>query len=212
MSATASDVSRSAARPPVVDLLLRPFAYVAGGRSLLLGLAAIVLAGFLGSLSHTHFDGVLDMHTGLAVPTSVFLSEGIVNWLTMSIALFLFGKLVSRAEFRVRDLFGTQAMARWPTVLAALGALAPPYRRLVSSITVQVLQSGGLSAQRADIVLGGLIMLVALLTIVWMVALMYHSYSLCCNIRGLRAAVSFIAALVAAEIVSKIVVVRVLVG
>lgn len=212
MSATASDVAGSAARRSVSHLLFKPFAYIAGGRSLLVGLAAIMLAGFLGSLSHTHFDGAIDMHTGRPAATSVFLSEGLVNWLAMSVALFLLGKLVSRADFRALDLIGTQAMARWPTVLAALAALAPPYRRLVSSITTQALQTGGFAAERADVVLGGLPMLVALLTIVWMVALMYHSYSLCCNIRGARAGLSFVAALVAAEIVSKIVIVRVLLG
>ena len=45
-------------------LLFNPFVYIAGGKALVLGLLTILVAGFLGSLSTTHFDGVLDTHTG----------------------------------------------------------------------------------------------------------------------------------------------------
>ena len=205
MSATASDIARPAARRSVSSSLFKPFAYIAGGRSLLMGLAAILAAGFLGSLSDTHFDGVLDMHTGLAAPTSVFLAEGIINWLSLSVVLFLMGKLVSRTAFRAVDLFGTQALARWPTVIAALAALAPPFQRLVARLGDQ-LSSGvaGPTAPAGDLALGGLVGIASVLCLVWMVWLMYHSYSVCCNIRGGKAVGSFIAGIIIAEVISKV--------
>ena len=83
-------------RPALRELLLRPFGYVAGAHSLGLGLAAILAAGFLGSLSNTHFDGVLDMHTGPAARPALVLGAGIVNWVSLSVVLWLMGKLVSR--------------------------------------------------------------------------------------------------------------------
>jgi len=199
-------------RPTLYDLLFRPFGYVAGAQSLALGLAAIVAAGSLGRLSSMHFDGVLDIHTGRPAPLSVFLYEGIVDWLALSIALFVLGRFVSRAGFRALDLFGTQALARWPTILASFVALAPPCRRLAASIAAQALQPGALPADRTDVILGGLLFFAALLAIVWMVALMYHSYSLCCNLRGPRAALSFLVAVVVSEIVAKLVLIRILVS
>lgn len=212
MIESTGESDRPTAGPPILDLVFRPFAYIAGGRSLLIGLAAIVLAGLLGGLSGTHFDGVLDVHSGPPVPTPVFLAEGIVNWLSAFIVLFLLGKAVSRTRFRALDLLGTQAMARWPTLLAALATLGPPYRRLVATLSSQILQGGPIQVPRADVVLGGLLMFVVALAVVWMVALMYHSYALCCNIRGPRAALTFIAALIGAEVISKVIVVRILIS
>jgi len=197
-------------RPALWELLFRPFGYIAGVQSLALGLAAILAAGFLGRLSYTHFDGVLDMHTGRPAPLLAFLCEGLVDWLALSIALFALGRLVSRAAFRPLDLFGTQALARWPTILATLAALAPPYQRLTASISAQLLQPGALAPERTDAILGGLLLFAAVLAIVWMVALMYHSYSLCCNLRGPRGALTFIAALAISEIASKIIILRLL--
>ena len=70
------------------------------------------------------------------------------------------GKLASRTAFRAIDLFGTQAMARWPSAITAT---------------------------------------------VWMVWLMYRSYSTCCNIRGAAAVGTFIAGLLVAEAASKLI-------
>jgi len=45
--------------------LFDPFRFIAGFKALLLGLAIILISVFVGSFSNTHFDGVLDVHTGL---------------------------------------------------------------------------------------------------------------------------------------------------
>jgi len=92
--------------------LFNPFVYIAGAQALGLGLGAILLAGLIGSLSNTHFDGVLDTHTGLHVPLWVFLAEGLADWLCLSLVLLIFGKIISNTAFRTIDLLGTQALAR----------------------------------------------------------------------------------------------------
>ena len=45
-----------------------------------------------------------------------------------------------------------------------------------------------------------------LAVVVWVVVLMYRGYAVSCDLRGSRAILSFIAAVVAAEIVSKVVI------
>jgi hypothetical protein len=193
--------------------MFNPFRYVAGGKSLVIGLAAILLAGFLGSFSNTHFDGALDVHTGRPAGMAMFLTEGIVDWLSLAITLFVLGKLVSKTAFRAIDLFGTQAMARWPTVIMALIALAPPHQRFLSFLGLKLLgTAGGAHAHGSDLVLGGLLMLAAFVAVIWMVALMYQAYSVSCNVRGGKGAATFIAGVIGAEVVSKIVILRMLMG
>ena len=74
-----------------LTLLFNPFFYVAGGKALGIGLAAILLAGLVGALGNTHFDGVLDTHTGAHAPLWFFLAEGIIDWLCLGAVLLVFG-------------------------------------------------------------------------------------------------------------------------
>ena len=64
----------------LIAWLFSPFTYVAGFWSLLFGLAAILVADFVGSLRNSHFDRVLSLHTGRPAPLWVFLSEGLIDW------------------------------------------------------------------------------------------------------------------------------------
>ena len=45
---------------------------------------------------------------------------------------------------------------------------------------------------------------------IWMCVLMYQSFSICCNVRGKKAISTFIAALLLAEVLSKIAIVQLL--
>jgi hypothetical protein len=198
-------------------LLFNPFVYVAGGQALELGLVAILLAGLIGYAAHTHFDGVLDTHTGAGGPVWLFLAEGLVNWLCLSAMLWFSGKLVSKTAFRTIDVFGTQALARWPTVFIALLTLAPGYQRFIRElvpIIPQLDSPGGVVKLDKfvgfDFAVFSIVALRMLPLVVWMVALMYNAYSLSCNVRGGKAIGAFIAGLLLAEILSKIVIYRLL--
>lgn len=209
MSAPAPDPT---AEPPSIrfrDWLFDPFTYVAGARSLAIGLAAILLAGLIASLSNSHFDGVLDFHTGAPAPLPLVFLEGIANWLALTVVLLILGKLVSRTAFRAIDLLGTQAMARWPTAIASIAALTPAYRRSLAAL-LEGFRSSPAAPHlgSADLAVFGLAAVVVILAMIWMVVLMYRSFSICCNIKGAKAAVTFAVGLLVAEVVSKIALVR----
>jgi hypothetical protein len=187
-------------------LIFNPFIYIAGARALGLGLAALVLAGLFGAVGDTHFDGVLDTHVGAGAPLWFFLAEGVADWLCLSIVLWLFGKLVSPTAFRTIDLFGTQALARWPTILTALIALPPAFQRFSGQLLLQVTHPGTpLELGSPDAIVFFVILVLMLVLLCWTVALMYNAYSLACNIKGAKAIGTFIAGILLAEILSKIV-------
>jgi hypothetical protein len=104
-------------------LLFNPFVYIAGGQALGYGVVAIVVAGWIGMASNTHFDGVLDVHSGVVPRFPFFMAEGFIDWLCLAAVLFVMGKIVSRTSFRLVDVFGTQALARWPTLFTTLVTL-----------------------------------------------------------------------------------------
>jgi len=185
--------------------LFNPFVYVAGAQALGLGLAAMLLAGLVGSVSHTHFDGVLDTHTGMSAPLWFFLTEGLVDWLCLSLMLLVFGKIISNTAFRTVDLLGTQALARWPTLFISLVMLPPAIQRFSQVLLEQVTKPGApVAFNTPDAVIFFAAVAMMLVLLCWEVALMYNSYSVSCNVKGGKAIGTFIAGLFLAEILSKI--------
>jgi len=191
------------------QILFHPFRRIAGAPALALGLAAIVIAALVGARQGLHFDGVLDVHVGPRSPWWVFVAEGFINLTSLFATLLIAGRLISKTAFRSIDLLGTQALARWPTVLIAIACLAPGFHRYSESLVKSLasLEPGQvpkLPAVGLDLLVFALVTVFMIACVVWMVALMWKSYSHCCNVRGGKAVGSFVAALVSAEVLSKV--------
>ncbi|MFW6162505.1 MAG: hypothetical protein ACODAJ_07020 [Planctomycetota bacterium] len=185
--------------------LFNPFRYVAGGPALGMGLILIAAAGLIGSASTTHFDGVLDVHTGAEAPLWWFMAEGFVAWLALAVPLWVAGKVLSKSHVRAVDVFGTQALARAPSLVTAAAALLPGYRRYALRVAALFTKAApGGQVQAIDPVVFAFVMVVILGTLVWMVALMYRGFAVACNLRGGKAVVGFIVAAVVGEVLSKV--------
>jgi hypothetical protein len=199
----AADTLFASRRSPAL-VLFNPFHFLAGGAALALGLAVILLTGLLSRLSHSHFDGVLDFHSWpstVVAPLSLHLAEGLIAWFLPSLLLYGAGKALSHGRARALDVFGTQALARAPHLLTALAALLPGYQRISERVGTAVLTGSWslLTDEPAALAAFVFALLVVLLATIWMVALMYRGYVLSCNLKGARAIVSFIVALLLAE-------------
>jgi len=186
-------------------VLFNPFHYVAGAKALALGLAAILLAGLIGSLSRTHFDGIFDTHVGRLAPLWFHLSEGIIDWLCLAAILLVAGKIFSKTAFRGIDVLGTQALARWPTLFISLITLPPGFQRFRRYLVAHLMKPDAgapLNAADAALFFAGTIAII-LLT-VWVVVLMYRAFSVSCNVRGPKGIGAFAGALFFAEVLSKV--------
>jgi hypothetical protein len=191
------------------QILFHPFHRIAGGTALLLGLAAITLTGLIGAGQGLHFDGVLDTHAGKSGPWWLFVTEGFIDWISLAVLLLIAGRIISKTAFRSIDLVGTQAFARWPTMLVALACLTPGFHRFSDALTKSIIglkpgQVPELPAAGPDAVVFALVTLFMLTCSVWMVALMWKSFSHCCNLRGGKAVGTFVIVLLLAELLSKV--------
>ena len=196
--------SKTAPSNRLSQWLFNPFRFVAGYKALLLGLAIILASAFFASLGNTHFDGVLDVHMGLEAPLWCFFAEGLINWMCMVILLFFFALIVSRSSYRTIDILGTQALARWPYLVTALVMLPDANQRFVEYLMSKYTQTTPIVAiNYTDMFIFAFIMILAILMMIWMVALMYRAYAVSCNIKGAKGIVTFIVSLVLAEALSK---------
>lgn len=199
-------MTKTASNRSISQWLFNPFRFVAGYKALLLGLAIILLSGFIGWLGNTHFDGVLDVHLYIGTKAALwyFLAEGIIDWLSIAIGLFFFGLIVSPSTFRMVDVFGTQVLARWPYLITVVVIMPEANRRVNTYLTARFgLTAGSVTINYTDILIFAFAIIVGLIMAVWMVALMYRAYAVSCNVKGAKAIVTFVVSLVGAEVLSK---------
>jgi hypothetical protein len=192
--------------------LFRPFDRIAGGVALGLGLFIIVVTAFLAAASGLHTDGVIDLHFGPTVPVWVLLLQGLINWLCLGLVLYALGRWLSTTRFRAIDLFGTQALARWPMLLGVAYMAIPGISGRIEFYTTRLMAAMpddpskvmASSEYLLDAIWLMVISLPVLAAIAWMIWLMAHGYALVTNLKGQRVVFSFIGGLIAAEILSKV--------
>lgn len=187
--------------------LFNPFKFIAGPSALLMGLAIMLISAYMGSLSNTHFDGVLDIHTGrpAAFPLWFYMAESSIGWFIISIVLLLSAFIISSSSFRIIDIFGTQALARAPYLLAVLVVLPEGSVKFGKYLAEKYMQQPTtITIESTDVLFFVIAAVVSLMMIVWTVVLMYRAYAVSCNVKGGKAIGSFIIALLIAEILSKI--------
>lgn len=192
-------------RRSVGQWLFNPFNFMAGYQALFLGLGIMLISAFIGFLGNTHFDGVLDVHKGLKAPLWFFLAESVIDWMSIAMPLFFFGLVASTSSLRMIDVFGTQALARWPYLITSIVMLPKATERfgiyLLSRFTST---AASVTIDYIDMLIFIFAVLVTIIMTVWTVALMYKAYVVSCNIKGARAIVTFIVSLIGAEVLSKL--------
>lgn len=192
----------------ILTWLFNPFYYLAGGKSLLIGLILMVITGLIAYFTNSHFDGVLDFHMGAKAPIWFNLIEVIIDWISLVIPLIVTGMIISKTRFRVIDVFGTQALARYPAIFMTLTAIIPGYQDLIVKLVniTPVNATKILTENIGAVIILVAISIVILVLVVWMIALMYRAFAVSCNVSGWKAIVGFIIAIIIAEAISKIII------
>lgn len=192
----------------VARWLFNPFIRIAGPQALGIGLAVIVLSGLVAAAGGVRFEGLLDFHLGYATPFWVPVVEGLVNWSVIAALFGLVSLLVAPRTVRLVDVAGTQALARWPLLPAALVCILPAVRRGNEEMIAAAAQ-GRLMIPQGWVFGAGLF---ASICGIWMVWLMWKAFAVSCNQRGGRAVAIFAAAVLAGEVATKFLWVRMFSG
>jgi len=172
------------------SLVLNPFRKIAGWEALLVGVVIMALTAVIGKFNSVTFDGVLDVSPGMVFDFSAAFAMQAVIFFTLFLTMWLSGICFSKSKLRAIDVAGTMALARSPMLLLAILFFLPitpesPYD--IPRVIISVL--------------------ICIPFVIWTIILMYNAYSVSCHLKGTKAVVSFIGALIVAEILSKLVLV-----
>ncbi len=171
--------------------LYNPFNYIAGAKSLFIGIVILGVATFAGTFTNLHFDGVMDIHTGYKAPMWFYFAEVFASWLIVSALLYLSALIISKSKVRIIDVFGTQILAKAPLILASLISFIPFFQFEIEPTLPKI---------STNLIIFGIL---SLAIIVWVVILMYNAFSISANVKGTKAIVTFIISMVLAEIAAK---------
>jgi hypothetical protein len=173
-------------------LLLDPFDRFGGATGIVIGVAASLASVALSRVG-VIYDGFLDTHQTKTIPSLTRATLCVVvAWPLMAVALWGISQLLKRGS-RLVDFLAMLALARLPLLLVA------PFALLVGRM-VDVEHPAATSP------LVALVALPILALVGWNVTLLYRGFKHASGLAGPKLVVSFIASMVACEIVSKLII------
>ena len=168
--------------------IYNPFEIIAGWEALVIGVVVMALTAIFGTINHIVFNGVVDVNIGASLSFTASFAMQAVNFLIVFFIFWLAGVCFSKSKTRAIDVAGTMALARVPLLFFTLLCFLPIVPENIFDFTGTVI-----------------FVIICIPFIVWMVALMYNAYTVSFHLKGSRAVLSFIGALLIAEIISKLV-------
>lgn len=180
-----------------MNKFLNPFRYIAGGKSLLVGIVVLLLTAITGYFSHTHFPDLISIKLSPAFPLWYFVAQVFTNWLVISVMLYLLALIFSSSSVRMVDIFGTQALARAPYFLAAVTGFFSAMHKFGRYILYTRFHQGEpVDLTSTDVVLVVFLMILSLFLSIWTIILMYNAFSVSANMKGGKAVAIFISAFI----------------
>jgi len=186
------------------NYLFHPFEIISQKHLLLYGVILVALSGAINCISSTHFDGILDMHTGLSAPIFIFLLEGFLNALTVTIIFFVLIRMFILKKVSITKILIEQIFARWPLIFLSLISSTAVYQKLMHLLFLKYIKrNSSIIVSSSDYIALGIIFLICIVFFGWMVYLVYSSFRKSACISGVKGVVIFIIGLLFAELISK---------
>lgn len=187
----------------MINMLFNPFRYVAGFRSLIIGLSLVVATSFLGHLCGTYFSDVISVKVGYTPTFIESLINNLCNWLTISAILYVAAITFSKSKVRLVDIFGTQALARAPYLIASCLGLSEATDKFGKYILWENLRMGSpVSISNSEIALAIALMVLTIMITIWLIVLMYNAFKESSNIKGNKSILIYTVSLLLAVVLS----------
>ena len=185
-------------------ILYNPFQRFQTSTLIIAGTIGTIIFCILAYFFETRFDGAIDLHFVNGVEIYQPFIDNIVVIITLSILLFLAGKMVNR-KTRFIDNLSVSLIARLPFYFL----LFFNYNSSIYKLSHALLEGLSSTHPVADISNSKILLLLAfattgLLLLAWYITLLYNGYRLSCNAKNNNAILYFVIALIGSEIISKL--------
>lgn len=184
---------------------INPFRYIAGSKSLVIGVIIIILTSVIGYFSHIHFPDSISVKTSFEMPLMYYVIQNLANWMVFSIFIYLLS-LTSSSSVRIVDIFGTQALARAPYLLAAIIGFSGSIEKFGKyMLHIYLNQGEPIHMTTGEMGLAIILIVLTLITTIWLVTWMYNAFRVSANIKPPRSGVLFFVAIVVSMVINQLI-------
>jgi len=184
---------------------INPFHYIAGSKSLVIGVIIIILTSVIGYFSNIHFPDTISVKTSFEMPLMYYVFQNLANWLVFSIIIYLLS-LTSSSSVRIVDIFGTQALARAPYLLAAIIGFSGSMEKFGKYMLHIYLDQGEpIHMTTGEMGLAIMLIILTLITTIWLVTWMYNAFRVSANIKPPRSGILFFVAIVISMVINQLI-------
>ena len=181
--------------------IFNPFRYIAGAKSLAIGVLLMLALSVLCYFSDTYFSGALSAQyltrNYMGMPYILHICYLFSGWVILSVIAYFAARLMSKTPTRFIDMAGTLALSKAPLLFFALMGFIPSIHIDIDMNANMEQMMDGINSVIVPILP---LLFVSLVFVIWYIALMYNAYSTCSNLKGGKAVLSFIAVLIVAEV------------
>ncbi|MCH7409483.1 hypothetical protein MM239_08760 [Belliella sp. DSM 111904] len=182
--------------------LTNPFTYIAGKKSLLIGLLVIFATSIVAFYSNTYFPDIISVKMGVDLSLISGVTQNFLNWIVVSLLFYLAAISLSKSKIRIVDIFGTQALARIPYFFVSLISFSEVID-LYGKYLLWVYMKHGepIEITMVQKSIAVFFLFVSLLLTIWLVTLMFNAYKVAANLKGARLIASFIVIMIISMVV-----------
>ncbi|WP_294304117.1 YIP1 family protein [uncultured Chryseobacterium sp.] len=183
-------------------LLFNPFGIYSEKQLLVAGILITLTGSLLGAVLNISFDGVLDIHQN-ETDFITSLKENGINVACIFMMLFTVGKLIN-GKTRAVDILNTSMVARFPMYIGGIITAIPLLTRIGDEIIRHQGDLQHLNISPLDLVLLFAISMLLLTITAYYIVLLVNGFKTSVNAKKWQHFVAFAAALIIAEIISKL--------
>lgn len=186
-------------------ILFDPFKKYQENTLFIIGLISLIFGSLLAYLLFARFDGVLDLHFVPHITVWQPFLDNTINSIALTGILFLIAKYINK-KTRLIDILNSVLIARIPYYILPLFNINNFIADAGNVFTNAFILNSTMNP--ADISTKALLIivffaLISIMILVWYMALLYNGYKVACNAKGIKSVLLFVVAIIAAEIVSK---------
>lgn len=179
-----------------------PFEKLAGFRALAIGMVALTVSVFMGTMFNARFDGLLNLHFVAKANLWQVLIDQLINLLSVSLCFYFIALILSLGKVRFIDVLGCNAFALSPMAILPVVNISGYW----SDLSLEIAGKPDMTPRILSNLETGVMIFtvaVALVVLIWHVLWLYNGYKVSSGFKGNKLVYSFIAGLVGAILLSK---------
>ncbi|MDR2145022.1 MAG: hypothetical protein LBE91_00995 [Tannerella sp.] len=192
----------------IASWVYNPFRQIAGWKAFAIGLIILCVTTVIGYFGNTVFFGISVKLVASVTWFRAFFVQGLGLAVTALVMWII--ALLSAKHVRFQDILGTVTLSKYPLVFAAIvfwifgKRFIELTEKMESFANIQEIKDIISKLSLSDYALFAMMVIVSILILVWTITLLFNAFRVSTNLKEVKCALLFMAALLISEIINNV--------